>query len=102
MKRLSSRITRRTAPKNGGWPRLAVVGAGAVGGYFGGLLAAAGAPVVMIGREPFVNAIKSAGLLLEMQHGHSRIHVEACTDIRAAGRADVILFSVKTSDAATA
>ena len=32
------------------WPRVAVVGAGAVGGYFGGMLARAGAPVIFIGR----------------------------------------------------
>ena len=43
------------------WPRIAVVGAGAVGGYFGGLLARAGAPVTMIGRLPFVEAVKKAG-----------------------------------------
>ena len=34
--------------------RVAVVGAGAVGGYFGGILARAGIPVVMIGRPSFV------------------------------------------------
>jgi len=39
------------------WPKIAVVGAGAVGGYFGGLLARAGAPVVMIGRAAFVEAV---------------------------------------------
>ena len=37
------------------WPKIAVVGAGAVGGYFGGLLARAGAPVVMIGRAAIGN-----------------------------------------------
>ncbi|MGH9676690.1 MAG: ketopantoate reductase family protein, partial [Candidatus Acidiferrum sp.] len=31
------------------WPKIAVIGAGAVGGYFGGMLARAGAPVVMVG-----------------------------------------------------
>ena len=36
------------------WPKIAVVGAGAVGGYFGGLLARGGTPVVMIGRPAFV------------------------------------------------
>ena len=39
------------------WPRIAVVGAGAVGGYFGGVLARAGAPTVFIGRKHFVDAV---------------------------------------------
>src|SRR5260370_31284657 len=43
-------------PQNA-WPKIAVVGAGAVGGYFGGMLARAGAPVVMIGRPAFVEAV---------------------------------------------
>ena len=47
------------------WPRIAVVGAGAVGGYFGGMLARAGAPVVMIGRAAFVEAAGKNGLLLD-------------------------------------
>jgi len=50
-------------PRN--WPRVAVVGAGAVGGYFGSLMAHAGAQVTMIGRKPFVEAVKKNGLLLD-------------------------------------
>ncbi|HYR85913.1 MAG TPA: 2-dehydropantoate 2-reductase N-terminal domain-containing protein, partial [Terriglobia bacterium] len=38
------------------WPRIAVLGAGAVGCYFGGLLARAGAPVTLIGRANHVEA----------------------------------------------
>ena len=41
--------------------RVAVVGAGAVGGYFGGILARAGIPVVMIGRPSFVEAVQRGG-----------------------------------------
>ena len=48
-----------------GWPRIAVVGAGAVGGYFGGMLAAAGAPVTMIGRQGFADAVRAKGLFLD-------------------------------------
>ena len=43
------------------WPKVAVIGAGAVGGYFGGMLARAGAPVVMIGRPAFVTKVKKNG-----------------------------------------
>jgi 2-dehydropantoate 2-reductase len=54
--------------QQGTWPRVAVVGAGAVGGYFGGLMAHAGAPVDMIGRTSFVEAVKNAGLFLDTLH----------------------------------
>jgi len=47
------------------WPKIAVVGAGAVGGYFGGMLARAGAPVVLIGRPAFVEAVNREGLILD-------------------------------------
>ena len=85
------------------WPRVAVVGAGAVGGYFGGLLARAGAPVVMIGRQSFVDAVKGPGLFLDTLQFRERVQVEASTDLGAAHGADLVLFCVKTTDnAATA
>jgi len=80
------------------WPRIAVVGAGAVGGYFGGMLARAGAPVVMIGRAAFVEAVKKNGLLLDTLHFKETVRVEASTELQAARGADVILFCVKTID----
>jgi 2-dehydropantoate 2-reductase len=80
------------------WPRVAVVGAGAVGGYFGGLLAAAGAPVVMIGRQGFVDAVSRAGLVLDTLHFQKRVDVETSTDLSAAQGADLVLFCVKTTD----
>lgn len=87
----------------GNWPRVAVVGAGAVGGYFGGLLARAGAPVVMIGRQSFVEGVKSAGIFLDTLHFQTRVHVEASTDLSAVRGAELVLFCVKTTDnAATA
>ena len=86
-----------------GWPRVVVVGAGAVGGYFGGLMARAGAPVVMIGRKAFVDAVHRAGLFLDTLHFQERVQVEACDDLGAAYGADLVLFCVKTTDnAATA
>jgi 2-dehydropantoate 2-reductase len=45
--------------------RVGVVGAGAVGCYFGGMLARAGAPVTLIGRADHVDAINRDGLFLE-------------------------------------
>ena len=80
------------------WPRIAVVGAGAVGGYFGGMLARAGAPVVMIGRAAFVEAVRKNGLLLDTLQFKETLRVEASTGLEAARGAEVILFCVKTTD----
>jgi len=86
-----------------GWPKIAVVGAGAVGGYFGGMLARAGAPVVMIGRQAFVEAVRKNGLFLDTLQFQESVHVEAATELSAARGAEVVLFCVKTTDnAATA
>lgn len=85
------------------WPRVAVVGAGAVGGYFGGLLARAGAPVVMIGRPAFVETVKKNGLFLDTLQFQERVRLEASTEMAALDGAEIVLFSVKTTDnAATA
>jgi len=77
---------------------MAVVGAGAVGGYFGGLLARAGAPVIMIGRPAFVEAVKKDGLFLDTQQFQEKVRVEASTEIAAVDGAEVVLFCVKTTD----
>jgi 2-dehydropantoate 2-reductase len=82
------------------WPKIAVVGAGAVGGYFGGMLARAGAPVVMVGRAPFVEAVTKDGLLLDTLHFRESIRVQAATELEAARGAEVVLFCVKTTDTA--
>jgi 2-dehydropantoate 2-reductase len=84
------------------WPRIAVVGAGAVGGYFGGMLACAGAPVVMIGRPAFVEAVRKNGLLLDTVQFKETVRVEASTELEAARSADVVLFCVKTTDTESA
>jgi 2-dehydropantoate 2-reductase len=74
-----------------------------VGGYFGGLMALAGAPVVMIGRPAFVDAVRRTGLFLDTQHFQKRIQVEASSEMSAVRGAEFVLFCVKTTDnAATA
>ncbi len=85
------------------WPKIAVVGAGAVGGYFGGLLARSGAPVIMIGRPAFVEAVKKNGLFLDTVQFQESVRVEASTELSAVRGAEIVLFCVKTTDnAATA
>src|SRR6516165_12277747 len=80
------------------WPRIAVVGAGAVGGYFGGMFARAGAPTVFIGRKHFADAVTSKGLVLDKSEGQERIRARATVDMSAVRDCPLILFSVKAND----
>jgi 2-dehydropantoate 2-reductase len=80
------------------WPRIAVVGAGAVGGYFGGMFARTGAPTVFIGRKHFTDAVNSNGLVLDKLHGLERITATATVDMRAIQDCSLILFCVKAND----
>jgi 2-dehydropantoate 2-reductase len=84
--------------ENKNWPRVAVVGAGAVGGYFGGMLARAGAPVMMIGRTVFVEAVKKNGLFLDAVQFKESVRVEASTELDDVRGAEMVLFCVKTTD----
>ncbi len=83
---------------NDEWPRIAVVGAGAVGCYFGGMLALAGAPVTFIGRERQVEGLRANGLTLESVRFTRTVAVDASTDMRSAAFASVVLLCVKTTD----
>jgi 2-dehydropantoate 2-reductase len=79
-------------------PHVVVVGAGAVGGYFGGMLARAGVPVTMIGRPAFVSAVSHNGLYLETLTFAETVNVNAVNDMRDAQGADIVLFCVKATD----
>ena len=81
-----------------GWPRIAVVGAGAVGCYFGGMLARAGAPVTLIGRAQHVEAIKRDGLFIDSIHFKEHVSISASTELAAVRDAQLVLFAVKTVD----
>lgn len=78
--------------------KIGVFGAGAVGSYFGGMLARAGVPVVLIGRPAHVEAILRQGLEIQSLHFHEFVQVEAAAEPEAAADANWILFSVKTYD----
>ena len=80
------------------WPRIAVLGAGAVGSYFGGMLARAGAPVTLIGRPRHVEAITRDGLFLDNLHFQEHIPISASTSESAARDAEIVLLCVKTVD----
>ncbi len=78
--------------------RIAVVGAGAVGSYFGAMLARAGHHVVLIGRAPHVEAIRRDGLQLQKKAGTEAVRLDADTSIEAVRGADLVLFCLKSPD----
>ncbi|HEV8418435.1 MAG TPA: 2-dehydropantoate 2-reductase, partial [Candidatus Udaeobacter sp.] len=80
------------------WPRIAVVGAGAVGGYFGGMFARAGAPTLFIGRKHFADAVNSNGLVLDKSEGQERIAIKATVEMSCLRDCSLILFCVKAND----
>src|SRR5436190_20819593 len=80
------------------WPRIAVVGAGAVGGYFGGMFARAGVPVVFVGRRHFADAVNSNGLILDKSEGPELIRAKATTEMSAIRDCSLILFCVQAND----
>src|SRR6202453_428023 len=82
--------------------RVAVVGAGAVGCYYGGMLARAGHDVTLIGRPQHVEAIERQGLRLETQTFDERIRVSASSEGSAVQSAQLVLFCVKSTDTASA
>ncbi|HVN08543.1 MAG TPA: 2-dehydropantoate 2-reductase [Patescibacteria group bacterium] len=93
------------SPAGSGWPRVAVIGAGAVGCYFGGRLVRAGCPVTFIGRpgpNSGVAALAREGLYFDSPEFQENLRLETATDPAAASSADVVLICVKTLDTATA
>src|ERR1700734_421958 len=78
--------------------KVAVVGAGAVGCYYGGMLARAGHDVTLIGRPRHVEAVERQGLRLETQTFDERIRVSASTEGSAVRGAQLVLFCVKSTD----
>ena len=73
--------------------RVVVVGAGAVGCYFGGMLARAGVPVTLIGRAVHVDAIRRDGLFLERNDFQGYVPIPASTEIRSVRDATIVLLS---------
>ncbi|MFZ2737544.1 MAG: 2-dehydropantoate 2-reductase [Burkholderiaceae bacterium] len=85
-------------PLNPTFQKIAVVGAGAVGSYFGAMLARAGHAVTLIARAAHVQAIERDGLRLEMASKVETIRISASSDLAAVQSADLVLFCVKSTD----
>jgi 2-dehydropantoate 2-reductase len=81
---------------------IVVMGSGGLGGYFGGLLAQSGADVTFVARGAHLHALQERGLTVRSVNGDFTVPVQACVDPRALPPAGVVLFCVKTYDAAEA
>jgi 2-dehydropantoate 2-reductase len=79
--------------------RISVVGAGGVGGYFGGRLAQSGIDVTFVARGSHLDAIRSRGLRIESPLGDTHVSsVKAVARIEEVGAVDAIIFAVKMKD----
>ena len=82
--------------------KVAVMGAGAVGCYYGGMLARAGHDVVLIARPQHVEAIERDGLRMETRTFDEQVRLRASSEPNAAQGANLILFCVKSMDTESA
>lgn len=82
--------------------QVAVFGAGAVGCFYGGMLARAGHRVTLIGRPRHVQVIEAQGLRMQTLAFDETVQVQASTDASAVAGADLVLFAVKSPDTETA
>ncbi len=82
--------------------KIAVMGAGSVGCYYGGMLARAGYSVILIGRPQHVEAVQRDGLFLDTQSFQQHVPMQASTDPKAIQGAQLILCCVKSTDTANA
>jgi 2-dehydropantoate 2-reductase len=82
--------------------RIAVVGSGAVGGYYGAVLARAGHDVVFIARGAHRDAIRASGLLVRSPIGDWIARAPVDDDTTRVGACDLVLLAVKTYDNDTA
>ncbi|SFC96637.1 ketopantoate reductase [Cupriavidus sp. OV038] len=78
--------------------KIAVIGAGAVGCFYGGMLARAGQDVVLIGRPRHVDAIRARGLRFESRLFDEQVTIAASANAASVEDADIVLVCVKSVD----
>lgn len=78
--------------------QIAVIGAGAVGCYYGAMLLRAGHDVTLVGRPAHVEAINAHGLHFESAAFTGFIPAKAVTDVSELSQPDLVLFAVKSGD----
>ena len=77
---------------------IVVIGAGAVGSFFGGLLTKAGYPVLLIAKEPVASALNSQGLTIKWANADEHIAIQASANYADTAQAKLVLVCVKTPD----
>ena len=82
--------------------KVAVMGAGAVGCYYGGMLARAGHEVVLIGRAQHVAALRRDGLFMDTKSFQEHVPLQAATDASGIAGAQLVLCCVKSTDTGNA
>lgn len=78
--------------------RIAVIGAGGVGGYFGGRLAAAGSDVTFVARGAHLAAMQTDGLRIVSPLGDATVPVKAVDDVAKIEAVDLVIVAVKLWD----
>ena len=79
--------------------KIAVMGAGGIGGYYGGRLAKSGEEVTFIARGPHLEALRTGGLRVESPHGDIHLpSVQATNDPAEVGVVDLVLMTTKAYD----
>src|SRR5260370_14751083 len=79
--------------------RIAIMGSGAVGGYFGARLAAGGSDVTFIARGAHLGALRERGLIVESPLGDIKLpQVKASDNPSAIGPVDLVIVAVKLWD----
>ena len=78
--------------------KILIVGAGAVGGYFGGLLARSGEDVTFLARGEHLKAIQEKGLYIKSINGDFNIKINAVEKPNANEKYDLIVIAVKSYD----
>ncbi len=74
-----------------------IMGAGAMGSLYGGLLASSGEEVWLVDIwKEHVDAVRSKGLILEEKGEEKRVSIQATTEAASAGKADLVILFVKT------
>jgi 2-dehydropantoate 2-reductase len=78
--------------------KIAVMGAGAVGCYYGGMLARAGREVVLIGRPQHIEAVRRDGLLMDTKSFREHVRIGTSLDAGGVAGAQLVLCCVKSTD----
>lgn len=78
--------------------RIAVVGSGGIGGYYGGRLREAGHDIVFVARGAHLDVLRGRGLTVRTPAGESTVRVTAVADTGGVAPVDLVLFCVKSYD----